>query len=100
MTTETKVGHTPGPWEVPGTDGGEWVVCHKDKAGKRRTLAHVYSEADARLIMLACNSHYDLLAALKQALFVMESVASTHGYDTTIGAVPQARAAIAKATGG
>ena len=35
--------HTPGPWEAPGTDGDAYVICHKDKCGKRRTLAHVYA---------------------------------------------------------
>ncbi len=45
--------HTPGPLECPGLDGGKWIVCtHKDK-GRRRTLAHVYSEANARLYAAA-----------------------------------------------
>jgi hypothetical protein len=59
MTTETAQ-HTPGPWAAPGTDGGEWVICHTDKGGKRRTLAHAYNEQNARLIAAAP----ELLAAL------------------------------------
>jgi len=44
--------HTPGPWESPGTDGGARVVCATIR-GKRRTVAHVYGDADARLIAAA-----------------------------------------------
>ena len=67
--------HTPGPWEHRGTDGGAEVICHREAAGKRRTLAHVYQEsrhgrqeANARLIAAAP----DLLAACieaREALF-------------------------------
>lgn len=44
--------HTP-HWECPGTDGDAWVICAKDRQGKRRTIAHVYQEANARLIVKA-----------------------------------------------
>lgn len=54
--------HTPGPWEVLGTDGDEWVISRRDTDGKRRTLAHVYQRADARLIAEAPNT----LEALKR----------------------------------
>ena len=60
MTTET------GLWECVGTDGGEWVICRRDKDGKRRTVAHVYGEANARLIA----------AAPEMAEFVGRAVAS------------------------
>lgn len=53
------------------------------------------SMADARLIAAVP----DLLEALRQAVIVLESIADTHNYDISIGAVPQARAAIAKAEG-
>jgi hypothetical protein len=56
MTTETK--HTKEPCECPGTDGGEYVICYKDKirSGKRRTIAHVYGEANARRIVACVNA--------------------------------------------
>ena len=44
---------TPGPWLTPGTDGEEHVISHIDVDGKQRTLAHAYSEANARLIAAA-----------------------------------------------
>jgi hypothetical protein len=70
--TDKIVRHTPGPWETPGTDGGERVVC-ATVAGKRRTIAHVYApyidhdesgeerDANAHLITAAP----DLLEACK-----------------------------------
>ena len=99
MTHTTVVGRTPGPWSadvhVPrGSADAEWRIH-----GGRELVAIVnddeYTEANARLIAAAP----EMLEALKQALVVMESVAETHGYDTEVGAVPAARAAIAKATG-
>lgn len=46
--------HTLGPnWECPGKDGDAWVICAKDAQGKRRTIAHVYQEPNARLIAKA-----------------------------------------------
>ena len=45
--------HTAGPWEMPGTDAGEFVVCTDKSRGKRRTIAHVYDDANARLIAAA-----------------------------------------------
>lgn len=53
---------TPGPWIAPGTDGGAFVICHLDKKGTRRTVAHAYTEQDAALIAAAP----ELLAALKR----------------------------------
>ena len=93
---ETK--HTPGPWETPGEDGGERVICYQDSTGKRRTLAHVYDgeefgsmEANARLIAAAP----ELLAALQRSLNWL----SSYSGDGALGAYEQARAAIAKASG-
>ena len=53
--TRTAAQHTPEPWECPGTDGGAHVICHTDSSGKRRTLAHVYSKADASRIVACVN---------------------------------------------
>jgi len=59
--------HTPGPWIIPGTDGGDYVICRRERNGKRRTLAHAYMEADARLIAAAPQ----MLEALRSALDAM-----------------------------
>ena len=44
-------GRTKGPWICPGTDGGDFVICNAK--GKRRTIAHAYSKADAEFIVRA-----------------------------------------------
>ena len=62
-------------WETPGTDGGDRVVCFRDRTGKRRTIAHVYGQTDtirdhnAKLIAAAP----DLLAACKRVLGAVDS---------------------------
>lgn len=72
---EEKMEHTKGPhdgpWETPGTDGEERVICYRDKRGKRRTVAHVYGETEAErdaradLIVRAVNAHEGMLEALQ-----------------------------------
>jgi hypothetical protein len=84
----------PGPWESPGTDGGEYVICAKVK-GKRRTVAHVYSEANARLIAAAP----ELLEALNQVLNC-PAMNEDSADPKTVEAYDRARAAIANAEGG
>ena len=66
----TKMTHTPGPWECPGTDGDEWAICHRDRTRKRRTIAHVYYEANARLIAAAP----ELLATLRTVQGVLKRI--------------------------
>jgi hypothetical protein len=62
-----------GPWETPGTDGEDRVICYRDRKGKRRTVAHVYGETEAErdaradLIVRAVNAHEGMVEALKQA---------------------------------
>lgn len=66
MSEQTK--HTPTPFapvECPGTDGGAHVICRKDAARKRRTLAHAYDADFAALIVRAVNSHAALVEALE-----------------------------------
>ncbi len=53
--------HTPGPWEMPGQDGGDYVVCTHRSRGKRRSVAHIYNEADARLIAAAPDMLIELI---------------------------------------
>jgi len=74
-----KPAHSKLPWENPGTDGGEYVICYTDEHGKRRTVAHVYSEANAALVVEACNNyeavklqHDELLAAIHDAVAKMD----------------------------
>jgi hypothetical protein len=99
MTTETAQ-HTPGPWAAPGTDGGEWVICHTDKGGKRRTLAHAYNEQNARLIAAAP----ELYEALAECLPTIEGGIESEGTfeaEHSIHArklVVKIRAALAKAS--
>lgn len=92
-----KTAHTPGPWHYKLSGN---VV---DNRGARvATASEVPGQdemerlANARLIAAAP----ELLAALKASLHVLETLAKTHGYDTSIGVVPQARAVVAKAKGG
>lgn len=83
--------HT-GPWEMPGQDDGEFVICTDRKHGKRRTIAHVYDEDDAHLIKAAP----DLLAALKRLTLGMNSRFNSNPA-VDADEVRQARAAIARA---
>lgn len=53
--------HTAGKWEMPGMDGKYYVVCTHKKSGKRRTIAHVYKEGDARLIAESPNIISELI---------------------------------------
>lgn len=101
MTTDTT--HTPGPWiiEAPSdyairdkANGFLIARCpynHSEGASDERRE----STANARLIAAAP----ELLQALKDALYCLETVAKNEGFDIEVGVVPQARAAIAKATG-
>lgn len=95
--------HTEGPWAIVTRTGPRevtlqrrhWEIGQQELPHRGVGIAFGDTEANARLIAAAP----ELLDALKQALVVMESVAETHGYDTEVGAVPAARAAIAKAEG-
>ena len=65
---------TPLPWECPGLDAYEYVICASPK-GKRRTIAHVYRHTDlgikreenAAYIVAACNAYPELVAALRRS---------------------------------
>lgn len=61
---------TPGPWMTYGLDDDERVVSHIDSKGKERTLAHVYSEADASLIAAAPDS----IKLLIQAYYTLADI--------------------------
>lgn len=94
---------TPGPWIWK--DGYEGLYAGSiaqenavmDFAMYEGMWLSYRDERDANANLIAAAP--ELLAALKQAVEVMESVAKTHSYDISIGAVPDARAAIQKAEG-
>lgn len=85
--------HTAGPWEMPGTDGGEFVICTHNSKGKRRTLAHAYSESDAHLIAAAP----DLVAACEAAVSALYEASMDYnqmGFTDRRGAGPRMSAAL------
>lgn len=89
--TDTK--HTPGPWH----EGS-----HRSIESQSGTLCEVYShmgiaEADANQKLIAAAP--DLLASLREALKIVDAYRRASGGDGDITAM-NARAAIAKATGG
>lgn len=84
--------HTNGPLEAPGMDGDAFVVCTHKMVGKRRTVAHAYSAADAALFAAAP----DLLAALRE---VIDGTAFYQARVTSKEWRAKARAALVKAEG-
>ena len=76
---------------MPGTDAGEFVVCTDKSRGKRRTIAHVYDDANARLIAAAP----ELLEACEAFLEAQDSPAPR---DLLTLAAIRASNAVAKAT--
>jgi hypothetical protein len=97
--TDSTFTPVPSSWEMPGKDGDDWVVCTNGRKGKRRTIAHAYTEANAILIAAAP----DLLAAL-QAFLRAPSIGSSGPGSITIEVqkfnIDAARAAIKRATEG
>jgi hypothetical protein len=101
MSTQTKVGHTPGPWVwEPETGGAQDVLAPNEPKG-HKLVAVVWGNtnipANARLIAAAP----DMLEALRSALSLIEAIsdgriAEVHGdIDDTGSLVCDA---IAKAT--
>ena len=104
--------HTPTPWAI-GNDGtlrnleghvfsGARLVanCHGHQDGKELTRKE--NEANARFIVIACNAHADLLAALEDVTELIQKWRETGGVDSFAAltdAHDTARAAIAKANG-
>lgn len=100
--------HTPGPWR---TDENEIRMGH---AYERRVLAPDGSNggcvvaqlvgddriANAEFIVRACNSHYELLEALKLVTYSLAWHVETQGNGKRMDVMhlAQAREAIAKAT--
>jgi hypothetical protein len=72
MTSEVKVGQTPGSWEVSGDYifAGDVAVpiasAHKEWATTRGGYLHQIAQANAAFIVKACNAHADLVKALEE----------------------------------
>ncbi len=117
MATESK--HTPVPWATEHMTGDCWLIYDAEGEGIARTCepgvdgARNYSdeenEANARLIVRACNAHKELLKALLQLVDLASEISSSNQHDIHIPgivwigfreAISQARAAIAKAREG
>lgn len=112
----TNAKHTPGPWvgidpktkkfrNSPWTVDNETASCTVAAPikAKRKTVALVVTDDWYAKDELHANAHLiaaapELLEALKDMLHVMEQHEQLSGCDCSIG--DQARAAIAKATGG
>jgi len=106
MTTK----HTPGPWWVAPSDAGVLptspppaIYAGPKRKRDRQTVAYLgggsihYADArpNAEFICRACNSHGELLAALRELV----RIARTGDLDAVDAALDAAEAAIAKAEG-
>ena len=83
--------HTPGPWRMH--KGDEPYTFNI--SGDTNVVRNVYKEANAHFITRACNSHYDLLKACKDAIRTME----IYGTANMGFSIDQCKQAIAKAEG-
>jgi len=66
-----KTQHTALPWrfEVGVEDSeGEFYVCHSGTVCDATTVCNPPNEHDAAFIVRACNSHYQLVSALREAI--------------------------------
>lgn len=83
--------HTPTPWTVDGV----WIESAGD------TIAEVWVDANAAFIVRACNSHDELLAALKAIVGLANETIDGAGihytFDLRSPLADAARAAIARA---
>lgn len=66
----TETAHTPLPWTFEAgveDNEGEFYVCHAGTVCTETTVCNPHSEADARFIVQAVNSHHRLIEALEDA---------------------------------
>lgn len=93
MTSETKLNHTPAPWELRQSANGYWFIDH-EQGGEGYTLTKLdCGEIDARLI-----------SAAPDMLYVLQAIAADIENRARLGLdapawYTRARAAIDKATG-
>ena len=102
-----KAAHTPTPWSVRASrndEGYGLLICDEDQtilAGMDTWLGptpEAEMEANAAFIVRACNSHAALVEALETLLNCPDLNMDSLEIETE-GAIDQARAAIARATG-
>jgi hypothetical protein len=92
--------HTPGPWEIIAMPDGQSDIIGVAETGERICefpygFTDEKEAADAAFIVRACNAHDELLAVAQMAL---DLCANMNWNDDALAR--NARAAIAKATGG
>ncbi len=102
-----KTTHTPLPWRTVSYSGndGRGVEIHTCGDTLTYPVARIIDhdpdiemlEADAAFIVLACNSHYELLAALESAAESIEQLVKVGRIPANNAGLRDARAAIAKA---
>lgn len=96
--------HTPGPWigsyepmgtpEIIARDGESIGVCWPGQVSMER------AEANRDFIVLACNTHYELLEACKETVRILEDKEFPAPIAfTLIAYIKQMKDAIAKAEG-
>lgn len=103
-TNQKTARHTPGPWTVDielsatfSNDGRTEVLLEITNRVEGMSPAYATNAADAAFIVRACNSHADLLAALRQVADALCVLNVSQGANA---AVDIARAAIERATNG
>lgn len=83
----TETAHTPLPWTFEAgveDNEGEFYVCHAGTVCTETTVCNPHSEADARFIVQAVNSHHRLVEALGRMIEI------AHAYGEYISQVPSA----------
>lgn len=86
--------------ECWGTDGDDWVFSRRDKYGKRRTVAHVYSESVKDEILRAVNSFDAMREALQLIVAWNRSGGASSLEEARELTYRKAQAALALAKGG
>lgn len=95
---EQKIKHTPLPWFYEQVHKEGYFKITRDDGEDTHKVASGLSQSDAAFIVRACNSHYDLIAALEGLTSWCE------GYEIAenpiaLKYIEKARAALSKAKG-
>lgn len=84
MTTSTqpKTGHTELPWKANedwiGTDRDNQTIAYCSDHRNKRLGSHSERCANAQFIALACNAHFELLAACERAIHDIDHPEAIH----------------------
>lgn len=73
--------HTPLPWKMVKTvrEKTMHIFSQPDKNEMYKTVGFCDNKKDAELILKACNSHYELLEALKEAIKYLPAFRTVDG---------------------